>query len=96
MGKHGIALVAFLPWASIAILLHVVVPYAAFILGVSTFALCGACYLGAILLFSKEHNGRLVPLSNSLTLSFLYLTIGGLSVSTSVFAMWMYWNFTTP
>ena len=93
--KHNIAIAVLFPWALVAILLFYLFPYVAFILGLVTFGVCGGAYLAAIIFFSDVRDGRIVPLSNPLSVSLLYLAISGMLVASSVFAMWLFWSFTT-
>ncbi len=96
MSKHEIAALIAAPWIAVGLLLLIAAPYGAFFLGLGTFGL-----LWASLSRNRYHavaaqEGRLVPFSNTFTVSCQYLTIGGAVLATTVFIYWILSNITTP
>ncbi len=96
MSKHEIAALIAAPWIAIALLLLIAAPYLAFFLGLGTFG-----FFRARSSSNRNHavatqDGRLAPFSNAFTVSCQYLTIGGATLATTVFVLWMFWNITTP
>ncbi len=96
MSKHEIAALIAAPWIAVGLLLLIAAPYGAFFLGLGTFGFCGLVYLGTVIMLSPAQEGRLVPFSNTFTVSCQYLTIGGAILATTVFIYWILSNITTP